>query len=440
MKKQDSLITLLLIVISDLLIGCAIPQEESEEKPQAEDDIGCTLHWEGETEKFIINAQEGIRLNDLESGSTTAFITTLLESVRSTRWETDLSLKFNPSVNNYVRLYLASSSTDLFDTLDGYFLQIGGSKDDIALYRQEEDEKILIIPGRELMKGNSSPNLRIKIECDPNGQWTLWTKVDHEKTFTMEGSVRDTNLNHSVCCGICCVHTATRSRSFSFRQFRISHDVEISPNSHEEDDDDKDKDGGDEGDHDEDEENPEEPGPSYPPSVPGKVKNMLLFNEIMYDSAPDGAEYIEFYNPSDSTIIISKLLLFKMKSDGKVFSTTILQNEKNLSKPLVIAGKSYICFTKDVRSLIKKHQASPNTLIEISKFPLLSNEGGYLALVNADKKLIDKCRFFDWMHNQKVTKGISLEKESPEQTVDRAKWHSSKATSGGTPGVRNSLK
>ena len=72
MKKQDSFITLLLIVISDLLIGCAIPREESEEKSPAEDDIGCTLHWEGETEKFIINAQEGIRLNDLESGSTTA--------------------------------------------------------------------------------------------------------------------------------------------------------------------------------------------------------------------------------------------------------------------------------------------------------------------------------------------------------------------------------
>lgn len=421
MKQHHSSFLFLMIATYYLLNGCTIPTEELKGESPAENDISCSITWKGETGKFIINSKEGIRLNNLVSGSTKAFITTSLETVRSTRWETDVSFKFNPSANNFARIYLASSSTNLFDTLNGYFIQIGGSKDDIVLYRQEDDEITELIPGRELMKGDNSPNLKIKIECDSNGQWTLWTKSENENNLTMEGTIKDTSFNHSVCCGICCIHTATRARSFTFRQFKISHDVEISTNTHEDN-----------------EEDPEKPDPNLPPTSSNKVKNTLLFNEIMYDNAPDGAEYIELYNPADSTLIISKLLLYKMKSDGKVFNTTILQNENNLGEPLIIPGKSYICFTKDIDILSHKHQTSSATLIEINKFPLLSNEGGYLALVNEDKKLIDKCRFFDWMHSQKKTKGVSLEKSSPEQTVNNAKWHSSKSPSGGTPGFKNS--
>lgn len=410
-----------MIVVCNLLGGCAIPPEDLKENSSSEEDMSYSLIWKGETKKFIINAKEGIRLNNLESGSTKAFITTFLETVRDTRWETNVALKFNPSASNFARLYLTSSSENLFNNLNGYFIQIGGSKDDIVLYRQEGDEKTELIAGRELMKGNNSPNFKIKIECDINGQWTLWTKLESENEYMMEGSAKDTSFNQSICCGICCVHTSTRARSFSFRQFKISHDVEVSTNSHEDN-----------------EEDPEKPDPNLPPSSSNKVKNTLLFNEIMYDSAPDGAEYIEFYNPADSALIISKLLLYKMKSDGKVFSTTILQNENNLGEPLIIPGKSYICFTKDIDILTHKHQVSSKPIIEISKFPSLSNEGGYLALVNKDKKLIDKCRFFNSMHSKKLIKGVSLEKSSPEQTVDNAKWHSSGSPSGGTPGFKNS--
>lgn len=49
-------------------------------------------------------------------------------------------------------------------------------------------------------------------------------------------------------------------------------------------------------------ETPDEPDkPDVPedpvlPDYPEEVKDILSFNEIMYDNATDGAEYIEFYN------------------------------------------------------------------------------------------------------------------------------------------------
>ncbi len=111
---------------------------------------------------------------------------------------------------------------------------------------------------------------------------------------------------------------------------------------------------------------------------------MLLFNEIMYDNATDGAEYIELYNPTEQTIVLPQLFLYKMHEDGKVYSTTTLQNESP-SQPLIIASKGYLCFSKYLDKIIQKHNVNRENLIEISKFPALDNEGGYLALSSTPK-------------------------------------------------------
>lgn len=64
-------------------------------------------------------------------------------------------------------------------------------------------------------------------------------------------------------------------------------------------------------------ETPDEPDkPDVPedpvlPDYPEEVKNILSFNEIMYDNATDGAEYIEFYNPGNNDISIPALKLLR---------------------------------------------------------------------------------------------------------------------------------
>ena len=146
-----------------LLYSCALPPEDEKESLEP-DSLTSELPWTGETEKFTINTKEGVHLNDPQEDAGTAYITIPSSSVRSTRWEFGVRLTFNPSANNYARFYLASSSEILSGDLNGYYIQIGGTKDNVALYRQNGNQSKLLASGRELMKGNNSPKLFIKVE------------------------------------------------------------------------------------------------------------------------------------------------------------------------------------------------------------------------------------------------------------------------------------
>lgn len=405
-----------------LLYSCSIPTDDEKQTTDKSDpnDNTSELPWSGQTEKFDITPKKGIRLNDPEKKAGTAYLSIPSNQIRETRWEFEVHLSFNPSANNYARFYLASSSENLSAETDGYFIQIGGASDNTALYRQNGEKVQLLASGRELMKGNNAPKLKIKVECDANGYWTFWTQTNTEEEYIKEKQVKDTGIESCICCGILCVYTASRCKDFAFQHVQISHDVETTTLP---------------------EDNPDTPEiPGDNPELPDNVKGMLLFNEVMYHNASDGAEYIEFYNPTESEIKVPSLLLYKMKEDGTVFSTTTLLANDGASY-LTFPSKGYICFTKSVQTLINKHNAPKAALIETPNFPTLSDSGGYLALVCTDKRLIDKCCFFDWMHSltpAKYTIGVSLEKRSPGLSSINANWRSSQDTTGGTPGKKNS--
>lgn len=419
-------VSVLLCFFISTFFSCSLPADDEENGASGEDYATSELPWEGEIDKFTINAKEGVHLDDPLEDAGTAYITIPSSSVKNTRWEFDVRLTFNPSANNYARFYLTSSSNTLSGELNGYYIQIGGAKDNVALYRQNGNESKLLASGRELMKGNNSPKLSIKVECDANGYWAFWTRLDSESEFTMEKQVRDYSIQSSLCCGIYCVYTKTRCKNFTFQHIQLSNDVETTTQP------------------DDTPDNPDNETPENPDitELPDDVRSMLLFNEVMYDNATDGAEYIEIYNPTEESIVLPVLYLYKMYEDGKVYSTTTLRNEDS-SAPLTIPSKGYLCFTKYTSTVIKKHNAEGISLIGISKFPALSNDGGYLAISNSEKvekgQTFDTCRFGDIMHttNAQKTTGIALEKKSPELSSLNKNWRSSNHKTGGTPGIKN---
>ena len=425
MKIYQTII--LLCFFSMLFYNCSLPADDEEKGDlKGEDTITPELPWEGEMDKFTINSKEGIHLNDPQEDAGTAYVTIPSTSVKNTRWEFGVHLTFNPSANNYARFYLTSSSNILSGNLNGYYIQIGGAKDNVTLYRQNGEQSKLLASGRELMKGNSSPKLYIKVECDNNGYWTFWTRLESENEYVKERQIKDTDIQTSRYCGIYCIYTKTRCKGFTFHHIQLSNDVKTNTSP------------------DETPDNPDTDLPDNPdtPELPEDVRGMLLFNEIMYDNATDGAEYVEIYNPGEKTIILPTLYLYKMYESGTVYSTTILCNESS-STPLTIPSKGYLCFTKYTSKVIRKHKVNGENLIEISRFPTLNNDGGYLALSCSEKpekgQTFDTCRFRDEMHDSdnKKTTGISLEKKSPELSSLNKNWRSSKHATGGTPGIKN---
>ena len=416
----------LLSLLTCILYSCALPPDDEDNSDS--EDYSSELPWNGETDKFTINTKEGIRLNDPDKEAGTAYVTTSSANVRNTRWEFGVKLSFNPSANNYARFYLTSSSDVLSGILKGYYIQIGGAKDNVTLYRQDGNQSYLLASGRELMKANNSPKLFVKVECDGNGYWTFWTRLETEQEYMKEKQIKDTQITQSICSGIYCVYTKSRCDGFTFHHIVISNDVETNTKP---------------------EENPDEPESPEIPDNPGAselpedVRGMLLFNEIMYDNATDGAEYIEIYNPTDKAISLPALYLYKMYSNGTVYNTTVLQHEDS-SVPVSVPAKGYLCFTKSISTIVIKHKVNAANIMGISKFPSLNNEGGYLALSSSKEpgkgKTFDTCRFKDTMHDSPKTKGVSLEKKSPDMPSLNINWHSSTDPSGGTPGIKNLSK
>ena len=235
-----------------LFYHCSLPADDEEKGDvEGEDTATSELSWEGETDKFTINSKEGIHLNDPQEDAGAAYVTIPSTSVKNTRWEFGVHLTFNPSANNYARFYLTSSSNVLSGKLNGYYIQIGGSKDNVALYRQNEDGSKLLASGRELMKGN-------------NGYWTFWTRLESENEYVKEKQVKNIDIPTSLCCGIYCIYTKTRCKGFTFHHIRLSNDVETTTTP----------DG-----------TTEEPGTDIPdnpdtPELPENVRGMLLFNEM----------------------------------------------------------------------------------------------------------------------------------------------------------------
>lgn len=412
-----------------LFLSCSLPaDDEAEGDSEGDDTLTSEFPWSGETEKFTINSKEGLRLDDPQEEAGTAYVSFPSSSIKNTRWEFGVRLTFNPSANNFARFYLASSSDALSGNLNGYFLQIGGAKDNIALYRQDGEQPKLLASGRELMKGNNSPKLYVKAECDNNGYWTFWTRLESESEYIKEKQVKDNNIQASRCCGIYCVYTKTRCKGFTFHHIRLSDDVETTTQP------------------DDIPDNPDVPSEPDAPVYPDEVKNILLFNEIMYDNATNGAEYIEFYNPTNASVSFPALKLLRYVDTGpnstETKTTVILHHPEN-DRDFIIPSHGYICLTKSAAVVKQKHKVNGATIIEVPKFPKLTNEDSHLAILTDEKKprLIDKCSYFERMHTSgdKRHQGISLEKISPKLSSSAQKnWHSSKAPSGGTPGIKNS--
>ena len=371
-----------------------------------------------------------MRLDAPQEDGGTAFITIPSTTVRNTRWEFGVHLTFNPSSNNYARFYLASSSNILSGNLNGYFIQIGGIKDNVALYRQNGEQPKLLASGRELMKGNNSPRLYIKVECDNNGYWTFWTRLESENEYIKEKQVKDTSIQNPAYSGIYCVYTKTRCNGFTFHHVQLTNNIETTPSP----DDTPNK--------------PETPADPVLPDYPEEVRGILSFNEVMYDNATDGAEYIELYNPSGTTVSVPAIKLIRYVDTGSNSTetkTSVILQQSDGNQIINVPPYGYICLTKSPATLIRKHKADEETIIEISNFPKLTNEDSYLAIMTNEEKsrLIDKCSYFESMHssNTKRHQGISLEKASPElPSSTRKNWSSSKDSTGGTPGRINSHK
>jgi hypothetical protein len=438
--------------------------------------------WTGNTADFKIENYV-LKLSAPAVGGA-AYLSTPSENINDATWQFSVMLDFNPSSSNYTKIYLVSNSDIFNDDLKGYFIKIGGSSDEVSLFRQDGPAEEEIIDGMDGRLSLAEVKVQVLVNRTSEGLWQLSSKLDGENDWYAEGGAEDISYVQSSYFGIQCVYTATRSTKFYFDDFIVTGMpyIDLSP--------------------------PlidtvyssgtnnvvvefSEPikvssanttsnyvlnNLMQPNSIVSSIysvelefdsalevinnlsissvedlsqniisdtvvqfiyieplpvqKGDIIINEIMADPSPreelPEIEYVELHNVSSKAINMTEWSFRDKTSSANITNIIILPDSFLI-----------LCKKVDV-SLLQSY----GNIIGSSSWPSLNNSGDSLSLVNGQGELIDAVVYNkDWYKNEvKQDGGWSLERINPNHPCSgHLNWQASTNSKGGTPGKKNSI-
>ncbi len=177
-------------------------------------DFTSNPSWIGTESKFLITSNQ-LKLQ-APAEDDFAYLSTTSVAINNASWEFSVQLQFNPSSTNYARVYLVSDSANVSGSLNGYFVMLGNTADEISLYRQTGITRTKIIDGVDGRLNLSTSSTKVKVRRDAFGNWELFSDVGLTGTYTSEGIAVDALHLSSTYFGLFCKYTATRSGLFSF--------------------------------------------------------------------------------------------------------------------------------------------------------------------------------------------------------------------------------
>ncbi len=167
--------------------------------------------WWGSKDKFMINQNRQLQLNDTEAGQ--AYLATSVKCDTNMEWQFWVRAAFSPSSNNYIRIYLLSDEPDLTKALHGYFLQLGeaGGKDAPEIFRQDGTLVVPVCRGKEGIIA-SSFQIRFRIIRTKKGNWQLFVDPEGNSNFRLEASGVDSSCVVGSVFGLFCQYTSSNAQ------------------------------------------------------------------------------------------------------------------------------------------------------------------------------------------------------------------------------------
>lgn len=140
----------------------------------------------------------GLLRSNSAIASSSFFITTPSAKALNVQWEFFIQLQFNTSSANYVDVYLVSEQANLSSASNnGYFVRIGGTPDEISLYKMTAGVVSQLINGTDGVTNSSNNSLRIKVIRDANNTWSLERIASGGATYYLEGTASDNSFSIS---------------------------------------------------------------------------------------------------------------------------------------------------------------------------------------------------------------------------------------------------
>lgn len=179
--------------------------------------------WHGDSGNFIINGDGQLQLS-APAAASQSYLATASNVSLDAEWSFSVKMEFNPSSNNYLDVYVISDQENLQGPLNGYFVRIGNTQDEVSLYKQSGDKStaLKIIDGLDKQVDVSLVEIAIKITRNSDSQWELFLDLDLSGNYVSAGFIVDKDHVLSRYFGLVCTYSSTRSTKFYFDDLNIS--------------------------------------------------------------------------------------------------------------------------------------------------------------------------------------------------------------------------
>ncbi len=167
--------------------------------------------------------------SQLKSANTTTnssfYISTPNTLTSNCTWEFWVNLQFATSGSNYVDAYLISDNANLLaSNINGYFVRIGNTSDDISLYKSTAGAQAILIDGVNTSVASSSNNLiKIKVTRTSANLFSLERDMTGTgSSYISEGNITDATFTTSTTFGF-----AIKQSTASFFGKHIFDDINV---------------------------------------------------------------------------------------------------------------------------------------------------------------------------------------------------------------------
>lgn len=181
--------------------------------------------WTGDEADFQVAAQQ-LHSNGPALTGTIRQLRTPCQASIGTVWEFWANLRLATSATNLADVWLIATQSDLKSPGNaGYFVRLGGTSDEISLFRQDSARAaVAIIDGANGTLTSATNNLvRVRVTRTSANRWTLERDLTGGRSFTAEpASPTDAIHQRSVAVGVVLRYSSANARNFYFDDFTVT--------------------------------------------------------------------------------------------------------------------------------------------------------------------------------------------------------------------------
>ena len=179
--------------------------------------------WTGDVGSFSVNAQQ-LQSNGPAVTGTMLYLATPSQAAVGTVWEFWANLRLATSASNYADVFLMADKAELkVSDVNGYFVRIGNTADEVSLYRKDAGKTpVMIINGEDKTVATSNNLVRVRVTRNLSHEWQLEIDVTGTgQNYKSQGTATDATHKQSAYFGVLVRYSSANSQRFYFDDFRI---------------------------------------------------------------------------------------------------------------------------------------------------------------------------------------------------------------------------